>query len=567
MLWPQLALRELTTSTVVALFEDTALLASFLPVIKLSLVMLRAQRSNGSSSSSSAGGDTEPWRQAQTALVAAVNMAKALAAGPCTHGAMRSKPAVLQLLTAPELHQLLLAAAAWLTGLLHQQQQGRAAVNAAAVVRALSNTSASATYALDSCSSNGSSKVLPHHSSVLELLGMPAVDPCPPSRAASSKQAADFPRLAQRMLASNALAAVLQAAAMCLEVSADATPLVNGLAPAAAGSSSQKELSWYYYESDRSSSSNSSGSSWLQVLPALMCMLVQVAQLGPGSSTHAAAMAALMPTIRQDIGLWQRPAGAAAVAELVATLAPAVLHAVQQQQQEDAIQCVVHCQYALWHWALAVTNTAGAGNPEHLAAAMKQSPEAFAVSLCAAMRVLCEVTCSHASAAAAAGGSTRSAGAAAAAAADGAASMLSLLPPQLTTALPPEALLLQVDQVTAAAISVLQSANLPMANQLSGIAGSTSTSSSNAHALQLSDQQHVPFLISLMLTAQKCTSVMRSACPKIALDVAATVSRNRVACCASALRLQWLQQQAAALPPAQLRRLLSETSGDDLRAP
>ncbi|WIA20876.1 hypothetical protein OEZ85_005223 [Tetradesmus obliquus] len=59
---------------------------------------------------------------------------------------------------------------------------------------------------------------------------------------------------------------------------------------------------------------------------------------------------------------------------------------------------------------------------------------------------------------------------------------------------------------------------------------------------------------------------MRSACPKIALDVAATVSRNRVACCASALRLQWLQQQAAALPPAQLRRLLSETSGDDLRA-
>ncbi|WIA15947.1 hypothetical protein OEZ85_012689 [Tetradesmus obliquus] len=178
-------------------------------------------------------------------------------------------------------------------------------------------------------------------------------------------------------------------------------------------------------------------------------------------------MSVVLPTFQHDEAVWKQPAGAAAVAALVGQLGPAVLHAAQQQQPQQQQKTdksqkgALHCQYALWHWAVAVVDAVGAANPEHVAAATKQSPESFSVSLCAALRVLCAVTCSRASP-----------GAAAASA---------------------------------------------------GTAGAA------------------------------------------ALEVATTVACYRTECKVGAARQAWLQQQAAHMPLAELRRLCSQMSGAELR--
>jgi hypothetical protein len=96
-----------------------------------------------------------------------------------------------------------------------------------------------------------------------------------------------------------------------------------------------------------------------QVLPELMRMLVEVVQLGAPSEACAATMAAIMPVYQQDLDVWRQPAGAAAVSNLVLLLGPAVLHAVQQQRQQQ--EELRHCQYAVWHWAVALGNAVGAG--------------------------------------------------------------------------------------------------------------------------------------------------------------------------------------------------------------
>jgi hypothetical protein len=138
---------------------------------------------------------------------------------------------VLQLLTALELHQLLLITAAWLTGLLHQQKQGRAAVHTASVVSSLSNSSAAAAYSLDSSNSSSSTvQVAPHHIKVLQLLGASALDPRKHSDPASCKEAIAFCSTMEAAL-NIMLPAVLKAAGFCLELSsgmltADRTVLV-----------------------------------------------------------------------------------------------------------------------------------------------------------------------------------------------------------------------------------------------------------------------------------------------------------------------------------------------------
>jgi hypothetical protein len=68
---------------------------------------------------------------------------------------------------------------------------------------------------------------------------------------------------------------------------------------------------------------------------------------------------------------------------------------------------------------------------KHLASAVEHAPEAFAVSLCAAMRILCAATCSNQA-------STPAAAAPPAAAGLG---EVSLLPVEVTSSLSPEVLL------------------------------------------------------------------------------------------------------------------------------
>uniref|UniRef100_A0A383VPZ3 MYND-type domain-containing protein n=1 Tax=Tetradesmus obliquus TaxID=3088 RepID=A0A383VPZ3_TETOB len=519
-LWQSLALQDLTEASMAALFNNAAKCATLLPAVKLMLVILQAQDCYAAGSSISSSGAAvagQQLYQMQSALTCAVNLAQAIVAGPVQHTQLRSEPAVQQLLAAPELHQLLVVTAAWLTGLLHQQQQGRAAVDAAAVVRALGNSSAAATYALDSsCSSSsgggggGGDEVPPHHSSVLHLLGVSAVDPCPPTHPVSSQQARDYNSSTLQRL-DEYLPAVLQAAGVCLEISSDL--LLTSQDPAAASSTS--------YYSCKLGGSSSSSTTWQQVLPALLRMLLQLVRLGPNPCTLAAAMAVAMPAVLMDVPVWQQPAAAAAVTDWVMQLGPVMLHAAQQQQQQDR-QDAVDCQYALWGWALAAANAVGAAKPEHLAAAIKKSPEAFAVSLCAALRVMSAATCSRASqtaaaAAAAACASTPGVGPVHPAGLD----VLSLLPLELTTALPPGALLSVVNQVTEVALAALMHANVVMTTPFPALPGSSSSS-------QGLRQQHVPFVVSLMLTALKCASALRGTCPRQALAVASTVGRYRL---------------------------------------
>jgi hypothetical protein len=208
------------------LFSNADQCASVLPASQLMLVLLRAQQqhthptnsassigSSSSSSSSTAGssvtdwswmvGQDEPAKQVQAALSAAATLAEAIAVGPRKQpwGSPQRLPGVMQLLATPDLHQLLITAVAWLTGLLHQQKQGMSAVPVERVLRCLSNSSAAAAVTLDDSTAAGSSssssasaaspssssssgsgsssdRVLPHHSRVLELLQVSAIALC-----------------------------------------------------------------------------------------------------------------------------------------------------------------------------------------------------------------------------------------------------------------------------------------------------------------------------------------------------------------------------------------------------
>uniref|UniRef100_A0A383VQX1 Uncharacterized protein n=1 Tax=Tetradesmus obliquus TaxID=3088 RepID=A0A383VQX1_TETOB len=299
-MWQTLALPNLTKTSSVALFDDAAKRGSCLPAMQLLLVVLRAQccpvassssssssrrssgsRSRSSSSSSSAEAD-QAWERLQNLLAQ-------------WHQTLHKPP-----LKHP-----------WLTGLLHQQQQGRAAVDAAGVVRSLSNSSAAATYALGSSSSHtGSSSsstgasVPPHHSRVLQLLGVSAVDPLSTGGPVSSQKARAFSdKMLQPAMFNIVFPAVLKAVGFCLEISAAGSPLrCPPQSPAAVGRGNTS-VSSYMYEIAYSRSSGSS--TWAQLLPALMCTLVQAVQLGPTPDACSAAAAAVMATIRQDVEVHQ----------------------------------------------------------------------------------------------------------------------------------------------------------------------------------------------------------------------------------------------------------------------
>jgi hypothetical protein len=360
MLWLNLVVDNLDAAGVVALFSDAAVCASILPAVKLMLVMLQAHSSSNPASTShiNADGGNEPWAQVQTVLATVTNIAQALVAGPYADAVLRSKPGVMQLLTAPELHQLLLITAAWLAGLLHKQKQGRAAVHTASVVRSLSNSSAAAAYSLDTGSSSSSINVPPHHIKVLELLGAPAADPGKHSSPDSYKEASAFCSAVLHSL-DIMLPTTLKAAGFCLEISSAGSPLAAGAGVPALGGTATCVVSWQLLDKGAVPAASSCGfGSWRELLPVLVRMLAAIVQLGPCADAQQAAMMLLMPVVRLDMGVWQQPAGAAVVGELVMQLGPAVLHAVQQQQsQEDAR----YCQFAMWYWAVAVMNTIGAG--------------------------------------------------------------------------------------------------------------------------------------------------------------------------------------------------------------
>jgi hypothetical protein len=363
MLWLPLAIPNIDAAVGNALLEDATLRASFVSTVKLLLALLRVQSSPAArSSSSSSSSASKQWQRLQNALACTFNIAQAMAAGPCAHRAVRSQPCVQQAVASMELRQLLVATAAWLVGLLHQAQQGRASVDAAAVVRCLSNSSAAATYAMDTSSQNSSSNVvLPHHLKVLDILGVSALlaNPLDPSSPASTQQANDYG--SHTLRTSNILLyALFKATAYSVECSSesstvdnDSTSLVPGEPP------------------DTSSSSSSRGgpSTWHQLLPDLVRMLVELMQLGVPAEGCQAAMRAALHLTMQHAGFWQQPAGSAALSELVVQLGLPVLHAVQQQQQQQqqaqqqqqTQDQARHLAYALWDWATTMFNAVSTG--------------------------------------------------------------------------------------------------------------------------------------------------------------------------------------------------------------
>jgi hypothetical protein len=363
MLWSNITIeKQLDSAGVAALFSDSAACASILPAVKLMLVMLQAQSSSNPASTSHTNEDSssKPWAQVQAALATAVNVAQAITVGPHLQRHLRSRPGVMQLLTAPDLHQLLWITAAWMAGLLHQQKQGRATVHTSSIVRSLSNSSAAAPVIMTSSSDGSGSSIAvpPHHIKVLELLGAPAADPGKHSSPASAKA---FCNAVQQAL-DTTLPKILTAAGLCLEISHPGSSSAAAGGGFGTGVGCLENLdhgSMPASSSSSSSSSNSGFCGWQQLSPVLVRMLTGVVQLMPCAAARQAAVMVLMPVVRRDMGVWQQPAGAAVASELVMQLGPAVLHAVQQQQQsqEDA----KNNQYALWFWASAVMNTIGRG--------------------------------------------------------------------------------------------------------------------------------------------------------------------------------------------------------------
>jgi hypothetical protein len=200
-------------------------------------------------------------------------------------------------------------------------------------VRSLSNSSAAAAYSSDSSSSSSTIQVAPHHIKVLELLGAPALDPRMHSNPASCKEATAFCSTMLRTL-DVMLPATLKAAGFCLEISSSAHNLFTSDPNVpAAGGSARTFVAWQVLEKDKvPASSSCKFGSWRELTPALTRMLAAVVQLGPCPDARHAALMLLNAIVRQDMSVWQQPAGTAVVGEMVMQLGPAVLHAHQQQQ-------------------------------------------------------------------------------------------------------------------------------------------------------------------------------------------------------------------------------------------
>jgi hypothetical protein len=342
LLWQALVVRPTADEHITRVVTNAAALSSILPAVKLMLVLLQAQEPHTlqarSSSSSSSTGHRDPFglplQQVQTALGTACDLVQTISAGPLLQFHLRSKPGVEQLLAAPELQQLLVATGACLAGVLYHQQGGHMQVLTADAVRLLSNTAATSVYAVSSSStgvnsrdSSSSSKLEPHHAKVLELLRVPAADPLkqpdPASVTTAGFLTGQTPGAIHQMLS-----ATCHVTELCLDTSRRADNAAAGRqASSAAGSSSG------------SSSSSSITGSWQQLAPALSRMLVGVVQMGPDVAVRAAAVKLLWAVAAaKDCDTWQQPAGAAAVSDLMGQLGPAVLHAVQQQQQHQQQQ-------------------------------------------------------------------------------------------------------------------------------------------------------------------------------------------------------------------------------------
>jgi hypothetical protein len=171
-------------------FEDAAVCSTVLPAVQLMLALLRTQATlQCSSSSSSSSTDDELGHQVRRSLGSAITLAGAIHSRPYEQRRLLQYPGVLQLLTASELQDLLLVATAYLVELVYTQQQGKVAVDAASVLRNLSNSSAAAQYTTTTTTSSSSThtsaagsntRAEPHHKSVFVLLGLPAKDICGP---------------------------------------------------------------------------------------------------------------------------------------------------------------------------------------------------------------------------------------------------------------------------------------------------------------------------------------------------------------------------------------------------
>jgi hypothetical protein len=145
-----------------------------------------------------------------------------------------------------------------------------------------------------------------------------------------------------------------------------------------------------------------------------------------------------------------------------------------------------------------------------------------------------------------------------------AAAELSLLPEELTSALPAEALLSAVDMLAMVALEAMSYSD--MANAIAMTPRRSSSSSKQSAGQLLATQEHVPFMVSLLLTAQKCATALRGACPKLALEVAATVGRNRIDFSSNAGSGAWRQGKTdAPKSAAELRRLCMKLGSTELR--
>jgi hypothetical protein len=255
----------------------------------------------------------------------------------------------MQLLATPDLHQLLITAVAWLSGLLHQEKQGVAGVPVERVLHCLSNSSAAAAVTLDDSSSSdsealrssagssssSSSRVPPHHSRVLELLQVAALDPQRGSGSAHSHQlrsaldAFDAADAAPNSVA-NRLSAALLAAALCLGRS-------------------------------RKSSSGGDAGPWRQLAPAVASMLVSVVRVVPVGRVGYAAVSMLRSVWMEDRSA---VAESEAVVDILVNLGPAVLYAVllQQQQQSSRQTQEMHHMWAVL--VMAVVSSAGRAGGE-----------------------------------------------------------------------------------------------------------------------------------------------------------------------------------------------------------
>jgi hypothetical protein len=139
----------------------------------------------------------------------------------------------------------------------------------------------------------------------------------------------------------------------------------------------------------------------------------------------------------------------------------------------------------------------------------------------------------------------------------------------MTSALPPEVLLTAADVLTTAALEAMASSKLAKgwAAAATSSVSSSSSSSRQPPCQQQATQEHVPFMVSLLLTAQKCASALHPACPKLALQVAVTLGRNRIEFSANEGSFAW-RQQGAGTPKstAELRQLCINLGKGELRA-